>query len=177
MSSTLLSLPRLILVGLVFVAGFGVGHKAGQAPLQVDLAEQRATTAETSRLRAMAAARALTDAQTLGNQLTERLGNSLAQITTLQKEKADEIRRLTTGRRCLSADAVRVLNTPAGDRASADVPQAPGGADAPDGAFASDYDVGLWISHAQGQYDECRGRLDALIDFVEGQPGGANLEN
>lgn len=144
----------------------------GRAPLLVELAEQKATTSENARLRAMAVARVLADAQSRGNHLTTRLADSQQRITQLEKEKHHAIKRLTTGRPCLSADAVRVLNQPSYTAPTGlePVPPPPGSAAAADGAFATDTDVGLWIASAKAQYDICRDRLDALIDFDAAHP-------
>lgn len=105
----------------------------------------------------------ITEAEELGRRLSARLAAAEADRETLTQEKTDALRRLTTGRRCLDADAVRVLN--AASLKPAGVPEAayqPGSADA---AFATDTDVGLWAAGARRAYDTCRGRLQAIADF------------
>jgi hypothetical protein len=52
------------------------------------------------------------------------------------------------------------------------MPQSALAADAAHGAIATDTDVAGWINSAQKQYEVCRGRLNALIDFNEGESNG-----
>ena len=83
-----------------------------------------------------------------------------AKIDRLTKEKADAVRKLTTGRRCLDGAAVRVLNAEAvPDPVSKPLPA--------DAAFATDTDVGEWIAGARKAYDTCRARLDGIAAFYE----------
>lgn len=154
--------------------GAWLGWTLGRAPVQLQLeqarterAELKTTHSETARLQALAAARGLQDAQARGNALSDRLLGREAQIHQLTREKNDAINRLTTGRACLSGAAVRVLNgaaepEPAGLEL---VPQTPGGAAAAGGAFATDTDVGHWAVAARADFETCRQRLDALIDW------------
>lgn len=163
----LLRVALLALFSAALVAlGAWAGHSLGRAPLLVELAQLRQAQTETAKLQALAAARVLADAQTLGNQLTNRLAGSQAHITQLETEKRRAINRLATGRPCFSADVVRVLN--GADNAtdgSVDVPTPTGSAAATDGTFATDADVGQWVAAAQAQYDTCRQRFEALIDW------------
>ncbi len=164
----LLRVALLALFCAALVAlGAWAGHSLGRAPLLVELAEVRQAHAETGKLQALASARVLADAQTRGDHLTTRLANNQARITQLETEKRRAINRLTTGRYCLSADAVRVLNSADAptNGGSVDVPPPPGSAAATGEAFATDTDVGLWINAAQAQYATCSQRLDALIDW------------
>lgn len=160
------ALLRVALFALFCAALVALGGWAGRAPLLVELADLRTSQAETAKLQAMASARVLSDAQTRGDQLTNRLAASQAHITQLETEKHRAINRLTTGRPCFSADALRVLN--GADNAtdgSVDVPTPTGSAAATGEAFATDSDVGQWITSTQAQYEQCRFRLDALIDW------------
>lgn len=164
----LLRVALLALFCAALVAlGAWAGHSLGRAPLLVELAEVRQAHAETGKLQALASARGLSQAQQRGDALTTRLVTRQAQIDQLRKQQHDAIQALTTGRYCLSADAVRVLNSADAptNGGPVDVPPPPGSAAAEDGTFATDTDVGQWSVHAKAQYDICRGRLDALIDF------------
>jgi hypothetical protein len=154
--------------------GAWLGWTLGRNPVQLQLeqarterAELQAAQAETARLQALAAARGLQDAQARGNALSANLLGREAQIHQLTLEKNDAINRLTTGRACLSGAAVRVLNgaaaTPTGG--PVDVPNTPGGAAAEGARFATDADVGHWVVDARAEFETCRQRLDALIDW------------
>lgn len=98
-----------------------------------------------------------------GDELEYRLNNALAQAQKITRERDDALRKSTSGKDCLSAAAVGLLNSPGGGAGA--VPQTPGGADAENGAAATDTDVAIWISYAIDQYDTCRARLGALIDW------------
>jgi hypothetical protein len=103
-----------------------------------------------------------------GDELATSLNIQQSHITKLHQEHTREINRLTTGRACLSADLVRVLNTT--DPAATDRPDAlppptssPAATDAP--AFATDADVSTWAATARRDYAECAARLGALIEW------------
>ncbi len=104
------------------------------------------------------------------------------------REKNNEIARLTTGRRCLDARVVGVLNrdgaAPNGRPASqaAGVPvrtdgSAAAGADdgqeavrkddADEEQFATDADVAGWINRCRTRYDICRGDRDRIRRFYD----------
>lgn len=144
--------------------GAWAGHSLGRAPLLVELAEVRQTQAETAKLQALAAARTLSDAQVRSDALTVRLAGSQEQIFNLQRAAHESLKKTTFNRPCLSADAVRVLNRTDGTTGT-DLPQASGSAAAAGGAFATDADVGHWAVDARAQHEQCRSRLDALIDW------------
>ena len=130
---------------------------------EAELANMRSSIAESDRLRARAAATALQAAQVRGDVLTRDLLAREALINRISKEKRDALNRLTTGRPCLSADAVGVLNDQAS--AGAGMPTPPGSPAATGATFATDADVGQWAAAAIAAHDTCRKRLDALIDW------------
>ena len=153
----------LITHGIVAVAA-AAGAWVWQAnSYEAKLADMRSSIAESGRLRARAAATALQAAQVRGDVLTRDLLAREALINRISKEKRDALSHLTTGRPCLSADAVGVLNgtTGTGDG----VPTPPGIPAATGATFATDADVGQWAIAARAAHDTCRQRLDALIDW------------
>lgn len=153
----------IITHGIVAVAA-AAGAWVWQAnSYEARLSNMRRSIAESDRLRALAAATALQAAQVRGDVLTRDLLDREALINRISKEKRDALSRLTTGRPCLSADAVGVLNGTAG--AGAGVPQAASIPAATGGGFATDTDVGQWAAAARSAHDTCRSRLDALIDW------------
>ena len=153
----------IITHGIVAVAA-AAGAWVWQAnSYEAKLADIRSSIAESDRIRARAAATALQSAQVRGDVLTRDLLAREALINRISKEKRDALSRHTTGRPCLSADAVGVLNGTAG--AGAGVPPAPGITAATGGGFATDADVGQWAAAAIAAHDTCRYRLDALIDW------------
>lgn len=159
--------PRLFGLAGAFAAGALVsglmvgGFKDGEIYRLKAISAQQQADAE-------AAIRQRLEAATLrGDQLATQLTHTEATLNQKTLETSREIARLTTGRRCLDAAAVRLLNTRPGDGAGP-VPAAAGAPDAEAAPAASDSDIAGWIVNAQGQYETCRARLTSLIDFVAG---------
>lgn len=104
---------------------------------------------------------------TVAQKTNEKLVADLAFLedarTQLAEEKDLEIRRLTTGRRCLDAAVVSVLNSDA----AASLPQAEPEPVPADGTFATDTDVGLWARICRDRFDTCRNRLNAINAFYK----------
>ena len=131
--------------------------------------QARIATMERDQARALASARqadvdALKAANVHGDELTLRLQRTESTLTQKDQELKHAIAFQTTGRACLSGDVVRLLNNPTQDRpASVSAPTA--SAAAADGAAATDTDVAQWANTARTQYDLCRARLNALIDW------------
>lgn len=146
-----------------------LGYHFGGLSAEAELARIREQSFRDQAAIAEHNSRRLLAAQTLGDTLTNQLAVAKRLAATLRSERDDAIRKNTTGRHCLDAAAVRVLNAPG--QQPADLPEAPGQSAATDAsAFATDTDVGLWSSHARDEYDECARRLDALIVFEEQRP-------
>lgn len=115
-----------------------------------------------------AGAERLRDAQARGDTLTNQLALAEKAREQTASEHAREIKKLTTGRPCLNAGVVRLLNNSGQGNDSASVPAPTRVAAAEDGPFATDTDVASWADNARRQYNSCRDRLGALIDFVNG---------
>jgi hypothetical protein len=179
MSSSILTLPKLVLVGVALAAaGSAVWHTA-QAPLLVKLAEaDRDRTRQLLRASEDTISR-LQVANARGDELTQTLLKREDQINQLSREKHDAIAQATTGRLCLDGPALRLLNSAAGLRV-AGMPSAPSGpvatgataATHPDDQVlsATDADITGWAIDAGAQYEICRGRLDTLIDWHPNPP-------
>jgi hypothetical protein len=108
-----------------------------------------------------------------GDALAVSLATQQTRINTLHQEHARAINRLTTGRACLSAELVSVLNST--QPATTDRPDAlptPTAEPAANHAatFASDADVSTWALTARAQYAECAARLGALVGWHVAPP-------
>lgn len=101
-----------------------------------------------------------------GQALAAQVAKAEATNQQLLKEKKHAIRQATTGRACLDAGALRLLNSN-GNASHSDMPASSGNALVADGAVATDTDVALWAADARRRYDACRGRIDALRQFFE----------
>ena len=105
--------------------------------------------------------------------LNTQLGEALGHVATL------------SGRQCLAAGTVRLLNSigkPAGDvglRAAAGEPAgapeaaAGPGADAADSGYASERDTAHWIAVCRARYGEVAGQLNQILDIEERREAGA----
>ena len=124
--------------------------------------------------------------------LTEKVKRENTFDQTL-REKNDEINRLTTGRRCLDAGVVGVLNqsigsapngwpvakaaglslrTDAGTATGAD--ERKGGEPDAEGPYATDTDVAGWINLCRTRYNACRADRDDIGRFYEVQRGASD---
>lgn len=185
MSVTFPSIPVLLAAAAV---GAMLGAAVGSAPLRLELSrtETQLATVERDHARQLAAAAdaasvVMHAAQQRGNALSAGLLAAESEIQTMKEQRDEALVRATTGRRCLDAGALRVLDDARQPKTPAPVPVATGGAAAPGattaaglspaggGEWASDTDVARWANHAQLAYDTCRARLDALIDW-HGEP-------
>lgn len=168
---TLTSLARRTLYSAL--AGLIVGGAAtGTGAVlyyRAEIAQLVREQAEAAKKAVDEAARRLLDATTRADALSAQLAatESAAAAATLEKTRA--IPQVTTGRPCLGPGAVRLLNG-AQQSGPVAVPEAAAAPAAADGPVATDTDVAGWIAGAQGQYETCRARLGALIDFEEGTP-------
>ena len=169
MTATLKAYLALFLLLLLMTAAT-LGYMAGKSREHDRRVAEVATLHQTYSDAAAEAAQGtisrLQSAKLTGDDLTQRLQVTEATLQVNQTRFEHEIKRATTGRTCLSADAVRLLNTGTeSDRGAGRVPSATGSAAAADGAAATDTDVAEWAALARRQFDVCRARLDALIDF------------
>lgn len=151
-------------------AGYALGHRSAKADGDAALAKLERDHANRETKAAKAALARLQKAQARGDALESRLATEEASRQTQALEHAREIKRLTTGRPCLNAGTVRLLNKPALGLHAPAVPTPAGGAAAADAPAASDTDVAGWIGAARLQYDTCRDRLGALINWHTGDP-------
>lgn len=149
-----------IMALLASLAGWLAGREQAQDRCAAQIATLEAEQAARERKAAQAALDRLQQAQARGDALQARLAAEETNRQNQAREHVREIKRLTTGRPCLNAGTVRLLNEPApGLRAPTS------GAAAADATVASDTDVAGWVDNARRQYDTCRGRLGALIDW------------
>ena len=167
-----LALAFLVWTLLAALAGWQTGREQEQDRSTAAIATLKADQATQERQAAQAALDRLQKAQARGDALQERLAAEETNRQTQAQEHAREIKRLTTGRPCLNAGTVRLLNEPTGRSGAATVPPTASGTTAADAPASSDTDVAGWIDNAQRQYDTCRSRLDALIDWHQGDSDG-----
>ena len=159
---------QLIAALAVAAAAFGAGWtvqgwrgSAALAALQTQHAQAAQATTEAN-------ARHLVRVWERGDELATSLASQQSRITQLHQEHTHAIKRLTTGRACLSAELVGVLNRtqPATADGSGPLPAPTGStASADASAFATDADVGNWTASARHQYAECAARLGSLIEW------------
>ncbi len=152
-------LTSVFILLLLLAAGWTVDHLR----LSRQIAQAETARATEQKDTAQAWALAWQAAKQAGDAAETQLYQSEIARQKILKEKNHEIARLTDGRACLDGAAVRLLNSP-GLRLPA-VPETAGQFVAPDGAFATDGDVGAWVALAEDAYAECRDRRQALIEW------------
>lgn len=153
---------------LLALAGWG-GYQAGVSNGDRLVAEARDTARLAEMAKTHAALVRLKAAQARGDALTLDLSAARRAANRLRKERDDALSRVTTGRVCLDEPALRVLDAAPGLRV--DLSHAAGrAAGANADRVATDTHIARWALDAGGQYDECRRRLDALIDFQQASP-------
>ena len=104
-----------------------------------------------------------------GQKISQELLAAESRLTKTREELRHEITRSTRGRACLDARTVRLLNNAGHAAADGALPKTAGAPDAAHGGAASDTDVAQWAAEVGSQYNLCRARLDALIDYEEGR--------
>lgn len=131
---------------------------------KIELAHTKAELAAES-----AGADLLRAAQSLADVLSNTLANKEAELTQITLEKTREIHHYATGNICFNADLTKLLNQQAFSQIDT-LSKAASPSATEDEAIATadaltDIDVAEWVANAQGQYETCRARLGALIDF------------
>ena len=154
MIAALLAPYRIWIMLAIVVALFGSGFYGGHHWATTVAAAER-TDAAAAALKQFSAERLRADT------LATQLAGSEAKINDLNHEVIKHVKSVTTGRLCMGADAIRLLQPGAtGRRASTGEPAAQGAA-----AAASDTDLAYWIADANQRYETAAARLNALIDF------------
>lgn len=97
-------------------------------------------------------------------ELAKKLLEQEGKVTYVTQEVIKYVPKVTSGKPCLSPDAVRLLNTRPGDSDKAETGPEPA-PKSPAAPSASDTDIAYWISNANGLYSVCAARLNALIDY------------
>ncbi len=156
---------KLVLAAMLLAVGAAGGFTTTSLYYRAQISDIKLAQANKDKATQAAATAALLSAQRSGDDLSNRLAQAESTLNLKSLEVSREVSRLAIGRNCLSADLVSLLNQ---STAASGVATAPASAPvAADAAFATDQDVGEWIVFAQSQYDTCRARLGALIDWVE----------
>ena len=163
MTEQMRSWLTLALACAALSAAFAAGWAVNGWRAEAEISRLERAYADQAARDAQAATARLDAANRRNDAIAQRLAASESTRKTLAQEKDHALRALTTGRRCLDAAAVRVLNG-AADTAGA-VPPAGGQPVSADARFATDTDVGLWVRGCRDAYDTCRGRLDAIRQF------------
>lgn len=158
------SLQFFIGLAVVALGCAGLGWFVGRAPLQVQLAQQTTAHAQEQVQLIRRTVAALQAAQAHGDALSAGLLQQQTQIDQLKSEATRAIKKATSGKPCLNAPALRLLNTAPG-LGVRDLSPATGSTPAAGEPFATDTDVAFWIVDAGAAFETCRTRLDALIDW------------
>lgn len=155
---------RLLIAAAIAALSFVAGGFVTRLYYQAEISKIETTAANKARDQAEANTKALLVAKGKSDELIDQLAASEHARLALSEEKRREIKRLTTGSACLSADTVRLLNARALPNSGAPAVE---GAAAANAGFATDTDIAEWIDTAQRYYGQCQDRVNALIRFFE----------
>jgi hypothetical protein len=155
---------KALLATVFLTLVFGAGWAVNGWRLSAELAQQKTDHATELENAARQAVARIKDAERRNDTLTAALSRAENKRIAIAQEKDREITRLATGRRCLDAAVVGLLNASTVDADDA-LPKAGSEPLSANAAFATDTDVGLWARACRDSYDTCRGRLDAIADF------------
>lgn len=157
--------PATTVAALTFAAGLLLGGGTVHGLNGVQIAALETAHANAQRAAAQAAVERLNAAQARGDALTAELLTARAEADTLKADLHDALSKATTGRPCLGAPALRLLDRAAGPRPVPAPAGRPAAADAAD--VATDTQVAQWAAGAYHHYAECSRRLSALIQYHE----------
>jgi hypothetical protein len=161
-------------VGIAAVAGLAVGAGIASQAGEVELLRCQNAHMEYIDTATRSAALALTAAHARSDELTRSLASARQRAAQLTEERGHEIQNATTGVACLRDPVLRLLDGAPGIRV-AGIAGTGGGAAGTHARAATDTHIAGWIVTAGGQYEECRRRLAALIDWHTA--GGAHDAN
>ncbi|MFZ6655647.1 hypothetical protein [Undibacterium sp. TJN19] len=158
---------------LLFVVGVSMGGFASHvydtaqvAKVRIELADVNAKHSSEEAQSANAAIERLQLANQKANSLQTALDITEQRLAITQTEMNREIQRNTSGRACLNGRTVSLLNSAAASGTQpTTLPNTTSGAAETSTGFTTDTDIANWINNATTQYNTCRARLDALIDW------------
>lgn len=140
-------------------------YTLGRLPLHTELANQQAAYSLEKLRASERSAQVLQAAAERGDGLSHTLLAGQTERDLLNRSRRNALPTSTTGGPCLGGPALRLLDGAPGLHVSGLVPTPPGGTAAAGGAVATDTDVTGWTLDAGAQFETCRTRLDALIDW------------
>lgn len=149
------------LVGLTL--GVVTGLQLNNAPLAKELAACQSESAQRLQASQTLARSRLENALRAADASAQTLQTSRQNLQKQLEKTRHDLQNTTTGRACLGADAVRVLQrspafAPARATLPAPAPEPAGAA----GTIATDTDLAGWAATAAAQYQACRERISAI---------------
>ncbi len=176
-------MPTLLMYLGMVLAGFGSGwyvahlqgdHSIAQLRQQIDA---RAQAQQQAIIKLQQQAQAKQQAYEAAADAALTKAQSRADAANRQAlELTHEVEALTTGRTCLDARVVRVLNGSPAASADRTAPNVPAPAKQPAAAasapaanpnVATDRDIVGWVIQVRAMYETCRARIDALRQWNE----------
>ena len=151
---------KVIALGLIFVAlagshtwAYQKGYISRDDEVKVENAKVAAKAAEEYKV-----------AVEYGNTKAAEVQAQKAAFTKKLTEVLIHVPKVTTGRDCLSPDAVRLLNKPTSDFGLSPSTSKPV-AETSDG-IATDTDVAQWIADAKDKYASCAANNNGIVDIL-----------
>lgn len=154
--------------------GFGGGWFVASGIGEVNLTQCELNTETMLKAHEKETADRMRDAQTATSRAFSHLTGSLIKTQQHAEDLTDELKKHTTGRDCLSADARRVLQPAAAqqqrmpkDTGSADRAAAAPAADSGE-RYSTDADIAAWAVTVEKLYEQCASRIEAIAIWDAG---------
>lgn len=165
------------LIAIALLVGFGGGWFVASGVGEVNLMQCELNTEKMLEANEKETADRMRDAQTATSRAFSHLAENLIKTQQHAGELTDELKKHTTGRDCLSADARRVLNTATAqqqrmpeDTASAARAAATPAADSGE-RYSTDADIAAWAVTVEKLYEQCTSRIEAIAIWDAGLNG------
>lgn len=100
-----------------------------------------------------------------GNEQVAKVYSTRANNQIQYKEVIKYVPKYTTGRPCLSADAVRLLNSETTDNIEGVPDHTETVVEKSTGNAATDTDIATWAAEARREYEDCASNLNAIVDL------------
>lgn len=149
------------IVFTVLSTGKYIYNKGWNARDEIAKQEAIQTALELSELKSIALER--------GTEQVAKVYSTRADNQIQYKEVIKYVPKYTTGRPCLSADAVRLLNSETPDTIERVPNHTETVVEKSTGNAASDTDIATWAAEARREYEDCASNLNAIVDLSNHQ--------
>ena len=156
------------LIAIALLTGFGGGWFVAAEVGEVNLTQCELNTEKTLKAHEKETAERMRAAQNATSRALSHLAGNLIKTQQHAGDLTDELKKHTTGRDCLSADARRVLQPAAAQQQrmpkNTGSAARTGSAPAADSGerYSTDADIAAWAVTVEKLYEQCASRIEAI---------------